>query len=278
MSLRGIAQENEGILKQGFYTSPTGSRVDLSSPQQAAVQSTQLFTPEQGLALLQSTSRSPTEGSSWPAIAITDEKVQVAARRLVSEEQQRDLVVLNFASARNPGGGYVRGAKAQEEDIARCSGVYPCLLKQPTYYEANRQQSSLLYTDHVIYSPNVPWFRDEHFDLLDSIYLASIITAPAPNAGQELRLRPKAMPAIQETLHRRAGIILAIAHQHQHRSLLLGAWGCGVFQNSPYMVAEAFRSWLFHPRFAGCFSHVTFAIFCTKARHNEIAFREVFSE
>jgi uncharacterized protein (TIGR02452 family) len=42
---------------------------------------------------------------------------------------------------------------------------------------------------------------------------------------------------------------------------LLGAWGCGVFQNDPAMVADAFGQWLESPRFQGCFDRVTFAIY-----------------
>ena len=67
--------------------------------------------------------------------------------------------MLNFASARNPGGGFLRGAKAQEEDLCRCSGLYETLLECPTYYSVNRHQKSMMYTDHIIYSPKVVFFR-----------------------------------------------------------------------------------------------------------------------
>ena len=60
-----------------------------------------------------------------------------------------ELVLLNFASARNPGGGFLKGARAQEEDLCRCSGLYPALLTQPNYYQINREQSSMIYTDHA---------------------------------------------------------------------------------------------------------------------------------
>ncbi|MEM8808732.1 MAG: TIGR02452 family protein, partial [Cyanobacteria bacterium P01_G01_bin.38] len=44
-----------------------------------------------------------------------------------------------------------------------------------------------MYTDHVIYSPKVPWFRTQSRNLLEDVFFASVITAPAPNAGQILR-------------------------------------------------------------------------------------------
>jgi uncharacterized protein (TIGR02452 family) len=57
------------------------------------------------------------------------------------------------------------------------------------------------------------------------------------------------------------GITETDAGDQGHRSLLLGAWGCGVFQNDPAMVADAFGQWLESPRFQGCFDRVTFAIY-----------------
>jgi uncharacterized protein (TIGR02452 family) len=187
------------------------------------------------------------------------------------------LVLLSFASARNPGGGFINGAKAQEEDLARCSGIYPCLLTQPTYYDINRASDSLLYSDYVIYSPKVPWFRVRNRELLDDVFLASVITAPAPNAGQALRRDPECSPEIASTLRQRAGIILAIARDHGHRSLLLGAWGCGVFRNDPNMVADVFGEWLKDRRFLGCFDRVTFAIYTSKNNlETLIAFQKRF--
>ncbi len=114
-----------------------------------------------------------------------------------------------------------------------------------------------MYTDHIIYSPDVPWFRGEDYTLLDNMYLASIITSPAPNAGS---LRKREKKQVESRLRERAGKILAVAEAEGHRSLLLGAWGCGVFKNDPAMVADAFGAWLASDRFTGSFDHVTFAV------------------
>ena len=174
-------------------------------------------------------------------------------------------MLLNYASARNPGGGFIKGAKAQEEDLARCSALYRCLEPQTAYYAANQQTgkdtAGMLYTDHIIHSPSVPFFRRKNRDLLEEPFLASVITAPAPNATQALRRDPTSLPMIRAVLVRRAGGVLAVAEAHGHRNLLLGAWGCGVFGNPPRLVAAAFADWLASPRFAGSFDAVVFAVY-----------------
>jgi len=68
---------------------------------------------------------------------------------------------LNFASAKNPGGGFLGGGSAQEESLARSSGLFPCINQMQQMYETNRAYRSCLYTDHMIYSPRVPVFRDD---------------------------------------------------------------------------------------------------------------------
>jgi uncharacterized protein (TIGR02452 family) len=134
-------------------------------------------------------------------------------------------------------------------------------MSQPRYYDTNRACASLIYTDHIIYSPDVPFFRDDRLDLLDAPFLLSMITAPAPNAGEELRRDAQAGPRIHAALERRAALVLATAGAHGHRCLVLGAWGCGVFRNEPREVAGVFARCLEHPRFRGAFDRVVFAIY-----------------
>ena len=59
----------------------------------------------------------------------------------------------------------------------------------------------------------------------------------------------------------RAGLVLALAAEYGHRTLVLGAWGCGVFRNSPADVAKVFAEWLKSPAFAGAFDLVVFGIY-----------------
>lgn len=258
MSLKSVAQETLSILEKGAYVTKDRKVVNFHVEQKMAEDGTKLYQPEEVESLLKNAS---CNGENNCLIEVTDETTQVAAYRLVNQENCQNLVLLNFASARNPGGGFINGAKAQEEDLARCSGLYLCQLRQPKYYEENRLSESLFYTDHLIYSPRVPWFRTHSRELLDDYFLASVITAPAPNAGQVLSRNPNAWTKIEQVLRRRAGYVLAVAQDNGHRSLLLGAWGCGVFRNQASMVADAFGQWLESPRFEGCFDRVVFGIY-----------------
>jgi uncharacterized protein (TIGR02452 family) len=192
-------------------------------------------------------------------VEVIDATTQDAARALAAEPG--GVVLLNFASARNPGGGFLGGAKAQEEEVCRCSGLYSVLAPQTAYYEANRAQRSALYTDHMIYSRDVPFFRlSAQSPWLDEPFVASVITAPAPNAGAILQNDPASAPQIPETFVRRWRNVLTIAAHRGHATVLLGAWGCGAFHNDPEVAATTVAPWLKSPRFAGLFKRVVFAI------------------
>ena len=274
MSLKAVAKETIKILESGQYTNNSGQIVNFAEEQKKAERETKLYTPEQLQKLL---SQSNSNSGNQLLIEVVEERTQTAAHRLITSEECSDLVLLNFASARNPGGGFINGAKAQEEDLARCSGLYLCLLKQPKYYQMNREQKSLIYTDHIIYAPQIPWFRTHRRKFLDNYFVASVITAPAPNAGQILRRDSNAQPRILEALQRRAGYVLTVARDNRHRNLLLGAWGCGVFRNNPLDVAGAFAGWLNSPEFQGCFDRVVFAIYdSTKEKMVLSAFKNYF--
>ena len=75
----------------------------------------------------------------------------------------------------NPGGGFLSGSQAQEESLARATALYPCLAQMTEMYETNRQLNSPLFTDNMIYSPEVPVFRDD-----DDILLAAQMGIPTP--------------------------------------------------------------------------------------------------
>jgi uncharacterized protein (TIGR02452 family) len=252
---------NDRIIDLGHYTAPSGREVDIDTQVTTALTSTRLYVPSE-LELMLGTGAFQHHEGGAPKIEVIESKTGDAGRWLTREAGVAPAI-LNFASARNPGGGYLRGAKAQEEDLCRCSALYNTLTRQPQYYKANKGQKSLLYTHNMVYSPLVPFFRDDEYQLQEVPAFLNVITAPAPNAGEVLRRDPTAGPEIEKTLRRRAGMILAIAEQQEVRNLVLGAWGCGVFRNDPAMVADAFGKWLESKRFNGCFDRVVFGIYAS---------------
>lgn len=118
----------------------------------------------------------------------------------------------------------------------------------------------MLYTDHAIHSPEVPFFRDESLELLAAPFTASVVTAPAPNAGEALRNGRESPDDVARALDHRAGAVLEVMRAKGHRVVVLGAWGCGVFRNDPAAVADAFARWLEDRRFEGAFDRVVFAV------------------
>ena len=184
----------------------------------------------------------------------------------------------NFASARNPGGGFLNGAKAQEEDLCRCSALYPTLLKHQEYYDANRNQSSLLYTDHVIFSPEVPFFKVRGTgELLHEPFQASVITAPAPNTKPYLADSGN-HDLLEKCFERRWRNVLAIAYNIGIPNVLLGAWGCGAFGGDPVVASRTAKAALID--FAPAFKRVVFAIpgKGKQSKRNLSVFAESFGE
>ncbi|MET9908356.1 TIGR02452 family protein [Streptomyces sp. NPDC006476] len=246
--LRGIAHETEQIVAAGTYRAPDGREVSVAAAVAAARAGTAMYGPDP--------IRTPQTVSAETFFEVTGESSLEAARRLGGE-----VAVLNFASARNPGGGFLNGAQAQEEALCRASALYTCLLQAPEFYEHHRAHRDPFYTDRVIHSPAVPVFRDDRGRLLDEPFSAGFLTAAAPNAGVVRRTAPERAAELPQALTTRAERVLETAAAQGYRRLVLGAWGCGVFQNEPAQVAGAFRA-LLGPggRFAGTFEHVTFGI------------------
>lgn len=267
------AQEVLDLINKGQYI--TDRVIPFAEEQKRAVEGTVTYTPKQGLFTLEN-EKTGFVGDGI-RITVTDETTQVAAHRIIKLEHEKNVALLNFASARHPGGGFLRGSRAQEEDLCRCSGLFPCLEPQAEYYKYNQSRKTPLYSDYTIYSPKVPWFRKVSSEQPNDLFLASVITSPAPNVSQLNRYELR--EEIKATLKQRAGIILAIAQDNGHRNLILGAWGCGVFSNDPAMVADIFGEWLESPRFAYAFDHVTFAVYCPSSDKSILkAFQERFKK
>lgn len=251
-ALIALAQQTLAICAAGGYTAPSGRTVRIATPLATAIEQTVMHAPAD---LPRVRGNRPGDTS----IEVCNESTFAAVAR--QAEAGHHVACLNFASARTPGGGFQRGTMAQEEALAYASGLYPCLARMPAYYARNREHGSALYLDLAIFSPAVPFFRDDYGNLLETPVLASVITAPAPNARAIAEREPALARQIEPAFRRRADLVLGVAAAHGVDRLVLGAWGCGVFGNDPAMVARIFAD-LLGPRgpYAHAFERVVFAI------------------
>jgi len=221
-------------------------------------------------------------------IRVTKHKTFEAATAIHQSHPEWRIAVLNFASATTPGGGVTKGSSAQEESLCRCSTLHPALTSNAlwdAYYSVNRAARNPLYTDALIYTPGVTICKtDDQFPerLEQSDWTeVDVITCAAPNLrqrpGNQYNLDQSAPVVVSPEkllqLHKsRARHILTVAASKGVDAIVLGAFGCGAFQNDPTVVAEAYKDVL--EEMKGYFSLIEFAIYC---RPRETANYDAFS-
>lgn len=176
------------------------------------------------------------------------------------------ITVLNFASFVNPGGGFLNGSNAQEENLCMNSNLYEILSQQTEYYQYNRnniKKTNGIYLNRAIFSNNVTFFKD------DKSIKCNVITCACPNKNiKYLKQNP-----FENTnaLKSRIKFILDIAEENLTDTLILGAWGCGVFKQNPTEVATIFKEILRNKKYQ--FTNVIFAI---PPGENHNKFKEIF--
>ena len=185
-------------------------------------------------------------------------------------------LVLNFANAHFAGGGFRLGANAQEESICRRSTLYASLksFEARRFYRENNFHIRRAEADTLVYSPNVIVFRNQRNERLSDPRVVSVVSAAAPNRrglGMFLTRR-----ALERVFERRIRMILELARRKGHRNLVLGAWGCGAFGNSPTLVAACFKRALADERLTSNLDFVGFAIPYRRNDRNFRAFENCF--
>lgn len=241
-----IARDTLDVLRTGRYTNRAGATVHVAHLLDAAKAGTVSYPPDANLP-------SFTPSGTPTAFEVVNDTTLEAARKLVAEGFRP--VALNFASARHPGGGFLGGARAQEESLCRASGLYPCI-NGDAMYSHHAPMPGGWYTNYALYSPAVPVIKDDDGELLDAPYLCAFVTSPAVNAGV---IKDRDREPIRDEMRERVNKVLAVMAGHGHDAAVLGAWGCGVFRNEPEVVADLFAKAL-RGTFANAFKKVVFAV------------------
>lgn len=231
------------------------------------------------------------------------DRYDTAAKIVVSKKRSleaalgypdRKVCVLNFASATNAGGGVEKGLNAQEEAICRCSTLFPCIadakIKEQFHHKhrtaLRNGELNALYNDDCIYTPEVTvfktdtdlpvWMSEENWYQVDVISCAApnLRSKPSnamnPDSGKQVWIEPEALWRLHQKRIRR---VLEIARFYQAEIVILGAFGCGVFQNPPELVADAMAEVV--GEYEKDFEGIEFAVYCnSQDRKNYEVFRQ----
>lgn len=270
MKRKGIAKDTIQIMEQGYYIYEN-QKISIAEAQHYSEENSLLITPDEGSLILESYQAQAKQAVSAVHEANTATVVNAVPKQRVVNEAAVAVImelhqagvekigVLNFASAKNPGGGFLNGAMAQEESLAASSGLYGTQLRQPKYYEANRAFKSMMYTHHAIYSPDVVFFRDARFELLPAPVTASVLTLPAVNYGQVI-LKGEDTNQAERVMKERMALSLALFAKQGDRTIVLGAYGCGVFRNDPVKVAKWWKELIMDEGYGSFFDEIIYAV------------------
>ena len=165
-----------------------------------------------------------------PIFSLNSSTSQIAA----FTQKEGKTAILDFASYNNPGGGFYNGSMAQEEALCHDSFLYNVLQKQINFYLENRKDNNFsLYNNVALYVPKVLFFSKDEISNFD------VIVCPAPNYSSA-KDKGISKEVNSETLLNRINFIRGIAEENKVDTLILGAFGCGVFAQDAEEVANMF--------------------------------------
>ena len=192
-------------------------------------------------------------------------------------------VILNLASNVSPGGGYHKGTSAQEESLCQMSTLSQSLyqfgsLKYKHIRDAKLNNIPNVYPLDInfggIYSPNVTFFRnykDKYFALREKPFSCSIITVASlsnrikNDYTNDERKYFKSNGTLTEEGYQieanKIRTIYRIALDNKHDSMILGAFGCGVYNLLPSEISKLFLDILNENEFKNKFKKIVFAIY-----------------
>lgn len=180
-------------------------------------------------------------------ITVVNEDCLVVAKRL------QNPLVLVMASQKNPGGGVLSGARAQEEDVFRRTNLIKII-------PAIKPEYPLVTDNKGIYCFDVDVLRDteeNNYAVIDP-YKISAFIIPALNQRSNDRFADDYWNKMGE----RVRTIFEAAKLYDHRNLVLGAFGCGVFGNDPWKVSAVFRNVI--REYSNYFDNIVFACMCAE--------------
>lgn len=272
LNLVQVFQDTCNALRAGQFTAPSGQpvRFDIGQMQQG----TRLYNGMAELAL------PPFVRNPSTHIRVVNEDSVTEGLRL-KRESNYNVGVVNFANEDRPGGGVENGARAQEEAICRTTGLYFSIDPRLNAHIVFPQGRYKIPEFGSIFSPSVPVLRNpegERFQWMDAVETLHFISSAAYHPGN----RPQNTQAYEDGMKQKIRMQVATAIQHGCNALVLGAFGCGAFQNPPGVVARLTREVLMEDFCRGAFHHISFAVYVSpgslRDQNNLAAFQQAFAQ
>jgi uncharacterized protein (TIGR02452 family) len=183
-------------------------------------------------------------------IDILNQETITAAYALMDEKL--NPMILNFASDKRPGGGCFNGSLAQEES----------LFYRSLYHLALPNNMYPLKDWDAIYSKNVEFIRDVDFNRIEPRIISCLAIAAVKNPVVLDLYPPIYSQQDEQLMIAKIESVFKIAAEHKHDSLVVGAFGCGVYNNPSILVAKMFLNAI--KKYGGHFKKIVFAILDTK--------------
>ena len=208
-------------------------------------------------------------------VTVSGDRSYQAAMKLHRENPEAKIAVMNFANAFHAGGGVKKGSSAQEESLCRTSTLYPLLYRRTlrdTFYKYHHDLGTAKATDSLVYTEGVIICKTdedlpkrmpkEEWVTVDVITIAapdlrdkSNQHAPLVSGGTYMNSAELFGYHVKRAIH-----MLTCAAAKGADILVLGAFGCGAFQNDPEVVARAYKVAL--EEFPKVFRQIEFAVYC----------------
>ena len=158
--------------------------------------------------------------------------------------------VLNMASYKRPGGGVHNGARAQEECLFRCSNLIQVV---PTSFYP-------LEVNEALYTKDAIFFKDKDYEYMEPV-VCDVITIAAINLNENAKYDPvQNVTEYRKMTKDKIRLMVSLAAQNGVKNLVLGAWGCGVFNNDPTTMSQYFSEVLIGEGYSVDFDNIVFAI------------------
>ncbi|KAI9699062.1 MAG: hypothetical protein M1836_003251 [Candelina mexicana] len=175
-------------------------------------------------------------------------------------KDKKPVCILNMANASHGGGGWLKGALAQEEALCYRSSLsftlkrkfYPLPEVSGIYSPSVIVIRQNLAAGHALLDLN----RPDDLPVVSVVSVAAMRDPPLTSDGREYARRED-----RELMKEKLRMVLRIAGFNGHRRLVLGALGCGAFNNPKEEVVRCWREVFDEGEFGGgWWESVVFAV------------------